>query len=202
MGRDIELLTLKFLDKFFHKTHKGIIESVIIPIIEGNSKLSLRFIENYITKYCKEHPTFIKTKNNNFISIYDDYINQLKSFGKCRFDIFNRRHSTGSSSSLGSNNSNNSSDSLGSKNPKESKNKTNLIAYPCDEEGTRRIITSIRQLNFFRWLIQTDILNYIIKNYDFIKDKTVLKRERKLRSKIYATNNTSSTTESLEIHVI
>lgn len=187
MGRDIELLTLKYLDRFFHEKHEGIIEDVIIPIIQEKSKISLRFIENFVTKYCREHPTFIKLKNNTIIDIYDDYKNQLKSFDKRRFDIFKRKHSSSSSSSS-STSSNNSDD-------------CHLIAYPCDKEGKKTIITSIGQLNFFRWLIKTDILNYIIKNYDTIKSK-ILKSKGKLSSQIDTTNNPCSATESRQIKVI
>ena len=191
MGRDTELLTLKYLDRFFHEKHEGIIEAVIIPIIQEKSHISLRFIENFVTKYCREHPTFIKLKNNTFIDIYDDYKNQLKSFDKRRFDIFKRKHSSSPrTQSISSTNSNNSDD-------------CHLIAYPCDKEGKKTIITSIGQLNFFRWLIKTDILNYIIQNYQSIKLKMLkLKGKGKLSSQINTTNNPCSTTESREIKVI
>ena len=190
MGRDTELLTLKYLDRFFHEKHEGIIEAVIIPIIQEKSHISLRFIENFVTKYCREHPTFIKLKNNTFIDIYDDYKNQLKSFDKRRFDIFKRKHSSSPRTKSGASTSSQDDD-------------CHLIAYPCDKEGKKTIITSIGQLNFFRWLIKTDILNYIIQNYQSIKLKMLkLKGKGKLSSQINTTNNPCSTTESREIKVI
>ncbi len=189
MGRDTELLTLKYLDRFFHDKHEGIIEDVIIPIIQEKSHISLRFIENYVTKYCREHPTFIKLKNNTYTDIYDDYKNQLKSFDKRRFDIFKRKHSSTPRTTSGASNSSNNDDDC------------HLIAYPCDKEGKKTIVTSIGQLNFFRWLIKTDILNYIIQNYESIKIK-MSKGKRKLSSKINTTNNPCTTTKSRQIEVV
>jgi len=193
MGRDIELLTLKFLDRFFHEKHEGIIENVIIPILNEESQISLRFIENFVTKYCRSHPVFIKLKNNTYIDIYDDYKNQLKSFDKKRFDIFKRKHSSAPR--------NTSSESNASATSNVSTDDCHLITYPCDKEGNRTIKTSIGQLNFFRWLIKTDILNYIIQNFESIKIK-MSKGKRKFSSKINATNNASAATKSRKIEVV
>lgn len=188
MGRDTELLTLKYLDRFFHEDHEGIIENTIIPILQEKSNISLRFIETFVTRYCRTHPTFIKLNNNTYIDIYDDYKNQLKSFDKRRFDIFKRKHSSTPRNISGSSTTSSNDD-------------CHLIAYPCDKEGKKTIITSIGQLNFFRWLIKTKILYYIIDNYDAIKTK-MLKGKRKLGSKIDTPNNARATTESGEIKVI
>lgn len=186
MGRDRELLTLKYLDRFFHETNKGIIEQEILPIIEERSYISLRFIENYVTKYCREHPTFIK-KGNTYIDIYNDYKNQLTSFDKKSFDIFKRRHSSTASSD-----SNKSID-----------DECHLIAYPCNELGKKMFITSIGQLNFFRWLIKNNILFHIKNNYPAIKVKMQKSRGKgKFIRKINTTQNAASAAKSLKIEVI
>ena len=38
------------------------------------------------------------------------------------------------------------------------------------DHDTNELITTVGQLNFFRWAIENDILNYIILNYDIIEN--------------------------------
>ena len=149
MGIDVELLILKQLDRFYHKENPSVIKNVILPIISENHKISLRFIEKFITKYCKEHDVFIKY-NNRIINPYSEYRSQLDSYDKRRFDPFKRRQSSSSSG-------------------KSDESESHIILYPCDLKSKKLFRTTIGQLNYFRWIIETGILNYIIDNYDQIK---------------------------------
>lgn len=152
MGTDIELLLLQQLDRFYHKTHPDTLNNIVLPIISEQHKISLRFIEKFITRYCKEKNIFIKN-GNRIINPYSEYRAQLKSYVKRRFDPFKRRQS--------STKSNSSSES----------EESHIILYPCDMTKKKFFKTTIGQLNFFRWIIETGILAYIIKNYDSIKQE-------------------------------
>lgn len=143
-------LILNHLYKFYNIQHPDIIKKTIMPIIEGKSDISLRFIEFFVTKYCKINPVVLKYKINNKIrimSVYDNYIQQLKSFDKKRLDPFNRNHTK----KRGENNEN-----------------IHYILFPYDNEQ-KYLKTTICQLNFFRWIIDKNILEYIEKNFQKIK---------------------------------
>lgn len=122
-SKDLLMLSLS---KFYTKN----IISKIIPIIEGQSNISLRLIDWFVTNYSKKHNTVItKERNNNIIhfNVYLSYRSQLKAYSKQLFDPFRRRE---------------------------------RITFVFDKDVN--IETTIGQLNFFRWIIQNEILEYII----------------------------------------
>lgn len=124
-------LLLFSLTEFY--TNKYNIDKML-NIINGQSKMSLRLIDWYITNYCKTNNEFIYCEKNKyekpFINIYTSYRSQLKAYKKVKFDPFRRRERI-----LFYYNNNNS--------------------YIC---------TTIGQLNFFRWAIENQILNHIQMN--------------------------------------
>lgn len=104
----------------------------ILPIIEGESNISLRLIDWFVTNYSKKYNTVVtKIQSNNIIhfNVYLSYRSQLKAYSKQSFDPFRRR---------------------------------DRITFFYDKENS--IETTIGQLNFFRWIIQNDILDYIVHN--------------------------------------
>jgi len=62
----------------------------ILQIIEGESTMSLRLIDWFVTNYSKFHNTSYIHKNQEFF-VYIDYKNQLKAYSKKLFDPFCRR---------------------------------------------------------------------------------------------------------------
>lgn len=129
------------VEKFFDSCpEKEIIR--MTKIIDGKYKVSLRFLDWFITRYCYLHKVtydidndFIKSDNFN---INIGYKAQLKSYKKKYFDPFRRKKKF-----------------LFTKN----------FANPI------QIITTIGQLNFFKWAITYDIINYVYKNFDDIYSK-------------------------------
>ena len=79
------------ISKYYDK-HPDYIEEIISPIVDGSHQLSLRFIEKFITKYCKEKKIIIQDCNGKYVDIYNDYKNNLTSFEKEYFDLFKRNH--------------------------------------------------------------------------------------------------------------
>jgi hypothetical protein len=141
---------------------------VMLPIINGESKISLRVLDWFVTNYSKKNGTVynINIRNNTeCFNVYTSYKCQLKGHSKKYFDPFCRKkkinytyNSTIVSVGIGKD-----APALGTKIPKT-------------------FITSIGQLNFFKWAIQYKIINYILNNLDTIeKDMNQSTKQNKLR---------------------
>ena len=114
----------------------------MIPIVNGNAKVSLRVLDWFVTNYAKSNDViFDLKKNREFIkfNVYQDYKNKLKSYNKRFFDPFCRQNK---------------------------KNLTNKIAFKYNDD--KYIVTTIGQLNFFRWAIRNNVINYVESNLDII----------------------------------
>ena len=165
-------LLLSKLKLFYNKKE---IET-LLPIINGETKLSLRIIDWFVTNYTKKNNILIynKTKkpvlnnsnNSNKIeqktkktkyeyielpfNIYLNYKSQLKAYSKKNFDPFCRRE--------------------------------RINFYYSNKNF---IVTTIGQLNFFKWAIENKILDYINKHLEII-DKDMnknIKREEEEKVK-------------------
>jgi hypothetical protein len=125
-----ESMLLKSIEKFY-STLKYVND--FISIINSNSKISIRLIDYFVTKYSKKNKINCKISEDNVINIYQSYKQQLKAFQKKNFDPFARG-----------------------------------IRIPYFVEDVW-IITTIGQLNFFKWFISKNILEYVNKNKDSIE---------------------------------
>lgn len=128
-----ELILIKFLEEFYSKDNNI---DLILPIIRGNSNISMRLIDYFVTNYSKKYRISYNIKENNtttIFNVYSSYKSQLKAYNKKYFDPFSR----------------------GDRIPFFFKN-------DCQ-------ITTIGQLNFFKWFISKNILQYIIKNLSKIE---------------------------------
>ena len=79
-------LLLDKLTEFYNKNNNI---DKILPIINGESKISLRLIDWFVTNYSKKYFTLIKNPNKRF-KVYIDYKLKLKAYSKKRFDPFCR----------------------------------------------------------------------------------------------------------------
>lgn len=108
-------------------------------IINGNSRLSLRIIDWFVTNYAKKNDIIYRnptsqSKYNRSFRVYNEYKLKLKAYGKIKFDPFCR---------------------------------WTRITIPYDNDHYME--TTIGQLNFFKWSIENSILEYIEDNYDKIE---------------------------------
>ena len=132
------------LTKFFCQK-KNIV--ILLNILDGKSKISLRLIDWFVTNYSKKFNVVYNKNNyditkqkikkedysfNDFFIVYNDYKSQLKEVSKKHFDPFCRRQ--------------------------------RIHFYYTKEKF---ILTTVGQLNFFKWAIENNILQYIEEN---IKD--------------------------------
>ena len=134
-----ESLLLQSLYKYYQEDNNL---DKMLPIVTGTEKVSLRVLDWFVTNYSKKNDTsFNIRKNNDLIkfNVYQDYKNKLKSYNKRFFDPFCRQNK---------------------------KNLTNKIAFKCSED--KYIVTTIGQLNFFRWAIRNKVINYVEENLEDI----------------------------------
>ena len=134
-----EILLQSLYQYYLKDNNKNL--NIILPILLGQSKLSISLFNQFITNYAKKNSIKIFIKNKE-IDIYLQYKLQLKSYRKTLFDPFSRRK---------------------------------RIKFYIDNTLEKYLVTTIAQLNFFKWAIDNDIINYLNKNYEQIVEQKILK---------------------------
>ena len=160
-----ELCYYKMIDKFFKKCPEDKIIKML-NIIEGQSEISLRILDWFVTKYAKRGIDF--TKNGETFDVHINYKAQLKSYKKRYFDPFRRKKKF---------------------NYKYTINREDKILY-----------TTIGQLNFFRWAISNDIINFVEKYLPQITKAMNIsnKEDKKKKNKKIEDDNLSQYTDNSE----
>ena len=82
-----ELLMLS-LGKFYRKD--GVVDK-LLAITQGQSNMSLRLLDWFVTNYSKKHSTHIIKDDGTHLNVYLSYRTQLKAYSKQQFDPFRRR---------------------------------------------------------------------------------------------------------------
>jgi hypothetical protein len=149
-----ENMLLKSFEKFYSTTKYF---NDFLFIINSDSKISIRLIDYFITKYSKKNKisymlndvgTEDNNENRSNFNIYQSYKQQLKAYQKKNFDPFARG-----------------------------------LRIPYYIKDTW-IITTIGQLNFFKWFISKNILEYVKKNKDYIEIDMNKNKKSKFDNKI------------------
>lgn len=118
-------------------------------LITQNTPLSLRLIDWLVTNYSKKYNVIYSLHNSTStkcFNIYLDYKNQLKAYSKKFFDPFCRQK-------------------------RLVINVINLnwkIYNNLDTVQNNYILTTVGQLNFFKWFIENKIFEYAISNVKLI----------------------------------
>lgn len=138
-------LLMESLTDFF--TNENV--DYMLPIVNGNSNISLRIIDWFVTNYAKKNNISYYTNYNMDVQeggkiiqkpitkqfiVYLNYKSQLKAYSKKQFDPFCRRE---------------------------------RISFYYDKEN--ELVTTVGQLNFFRWAIENHVLDYIGDNLQEIE---------------------------------
>ncbi len=136
----------------------------MLSIINGESSISLRIVDWFVTNYAKKNFTQYEIKNSETndvtrFKVYNDYKLKLKSYSKKRFDPFCRWERIN-------------------------------IPYINDQH----IQTTIGQLNFFKWALENKIIDYIRENYNTIEHdmndrNSTSKSKKEIKETINGTNN-------------
>lgn len=167
-----ELCYYKTIHKFFKNCNdKEIIR--MLDIINGESEISLRVLDWFVTRYSKRVFDF-NDSNQTTIDSFDvhiSYKSELKSYKKRYFDPFRRRRKFYYPLYFNEMQYNiKNSDS-----PTSQISKDIVLLY-----------TTLGQLNFFMWAISNNIINYVEKNLDQISKamNTTNKDEKKKKQKL------------------
>jgi len=126
----------------------------MMRIINGESKISLRLVDWFVTNFAKKYytvyelpvkpkighvstnqETSVQVSETFRFKVYNDYKLRLKAYSKLNFDPFCR---------------------------------WSRISIPYDEN--RFMETTIGQLNFFKWAIEHNIMDYIESHYQDIEN--------------------------------
>ena len=102
----------------------------MLNIINGESPISLRIVDWFVTNYAKQKFTVYNLSEGVRFKVYTDYKLKLKAYSKRRFDPFCR---------------------------------WDRITIPYKED--KLIQTTIGQLNFFKWALENEVIDYIQDNY-------------------------------------
>ena len=127
----------------FYRTSSNL--QKMMEVINGDSKISLRIVDWFVTNYAKKYFTVYEvprivdgkpsTTETARFKVFHEYKLKLKAYAKKNFDPFCRWE---------------------------------RIQIPYDDQSS--IETTIGQLNFFKWAIENRILEYIHTHYPAIED--------------------------------
>lgn len=120
--------------------------NILVAIVFNKTKISIRMIEWFVTIYCKQYNVCYFCENG---VIYDDI-----SLLNVKFNNIIDVHSDYKAQ-------------LKSYKKKlfDPFSRKTRVSIPY---GDKKLITTIGQLNFFKWAINKGIISYLIKNYDSI----------------------------------
>ena len=156
------LLKIKLLEFYTQSNLK-----ILLPIILQQTRLSLRSLDWFVTNYSKKYNTsYIFSKNGENITYFPfkNYKSQLKAYSKKFCDPFCRRERV-----------------------IFDYRKMEIIDFQNDIKMSHKdyIITTIGQLNFFRFAISDNIINYAIEHIEEIENdmnSTLKEREHEKKS--------------------
>lgn len=142
------LLKIKLID--FYKNPINL--KILLPIIWQQTRLSLRSLDWFVTNYSKKHNTnYILLKGTESFSYFPfkSYKSQLKAYSKKFCDPFCRRERVVFDFQC-----------------------MEILDFKSDMKMGHKdyIITTIGQLNFFRFAIQDNIINYAIEHIEDIEN--------------------------------
>lgn len=149
-------LILNKLKEFYNKDNNL---DKMLKIINGETSISLRIVDWFVTNYCKNN-YIIYIVNNNRFKVYNDYKLQLKSYSKRRFDPFCR---------------------------------WDRISINIKDDIL--VLTTIGQLNFFKWALENNVIEYIENNYKDI-DLDMNLRNSYAKKKLYNSSISSNSSTS------
>jgi hypothetical protein len=132
-------LLLENLMEFYKNSGSAPLQKMM-DVINGDSKISLRIVDWFVTNYAKKYFTVYEIPKNNSpemsrFKVFHEYKLKLKAYSKKNFDPFCRWE---------------------------------RIQIPYDDQSS--IETTIGQLNFFKWAIENRIIDYIQSHYKEIED--------------------------------
>lgn len=144
--------------------------NILYSIVTQKSNLSLRLFDWFPTNYAKNNKVFINDKN-----IYLKYKDNLKGYNKKHFDPFCRKRRIFLKFDLKTITT-----------VKKIKFDYEFLDEGCHKEYENRedgIVTTVGQMNFFKWCIESDIVQYMFENAKTIEKDMNLNGAKRKASK-------------------
>ena len=135
----------------FYEDDKNV--DIFLDIINLESIMSIRLIDYFVTKYSKNNKINYKILDNDNITKKSDQLFNVYSSYKQQLKAYQKKHFDPFS-------------------------RGDRIPYFVKDTC---IITTIGQLNFFKWLISKNIYNYIKSNYETIQNEMNKKKNKKIQ---------------------
>lgn len=138
----------------------------VLPILVGNTKLSIRLIDWFVTNYSKKNNVIYPLYDNQnnvirYFNVYSDYKSQLDGYRKKMFDPFCRKR-----------------------------------RIPFYYTNDKCLITTIGQLNFFKWALSNKVLEYINTNYNIINQDMIESSKNKTKLCTFSEETEDSPSDS------
>lgn len=166
--RKKEFCYYKKINKFYNTCSTKNIDK-LIEIISGKSKLSLRILDWYVTKYSKKRIDCGILINGIPFDVHLSYKAQLKSYKKVNFDPFRRM-------------------------------KKFIYTFNISNKS---IVTTLGQLNFFKWALTTNILNFVEKNLKSIsKEMNLSNKDEKIKKEIKSKSDKTKSEDNIKLNII
>ena len=140
----------------------------LISIVTEESNVSLRVLDWFVTNYAKKkQDKLMEASELKGKHIYNEYKSQLKAYNKKMFDPFSRVTL-----------------------------KSSLQKFPFYYDNDKHIMTTVGQLNFFRWAHESGVINYVNNHLKEIKND--IKHRDKHKKNKSETNELSTNSSSLK----
>lgn len=177
---------MRGIETFFSNAeHMGKLLPFLQQDPKNKPKISMRLIEWFVCVYCMHH-TVDWFLGNEFFNVYLDYNAMMKDNKKQRFDPFGRKW-------------------------RKEKRKDNSVS-PAREytvqvyhgirffyTDTNYVITTVAQLNFFRWFIEKKILDYMIEHRkELIDEMNRYNQDKKKKKDVIVVDDETEAEESIE----
>ena len=143
----------------------------VLPYITGESPVSLRLIEWFVTNYVKKYNVFMTRMDagsgeTHTLNVYQSYLSQLKAFSKQQFDPFKRHDRID-------------------------------FWYSFGGSTNTHVKTTVGQLNFFRWMLENGILDYVTQHAATIEAEMIAWHHAKHSDDKEDEDEASSTTNAV-----
>jgi hypothetical protein len=164
--------------KIFYENTKNL--ETLFKILNHNNlykksketKISLRLIDWFVTNYCKKNKVIIQKKVKNkieYINIYNNYKSNLRAFSKQLFDPFRRKNIIYLNYTI--------------------RNNKTYISFSYENNTKKNFIkTTIGQINFFKWIIDNNIYEYITNNKKIIENDMIISQKENNNKKLDKNN--------------
>ena len=134
-----EIILLKKLQEYFNDSVNS---TVLAGIINHSEPVSLRLIDWFVTNYSKHYSK--QVYDDLKIDVHNNYKSQLKAYNKKLFDPFCRSSAS-------------------------EKDISKFNFYYDQQNENNYFVTTVGQLNFFKWAFELRIIEYIFSKVEEIK---------------------------------